>query len=211
MRGGVVFREPIICKNVPRLVPNWTQPIDLLLLDGDQSPEGARSAYDAWAKCLKPGGILVLRNSGAHDYAEGHDGHRRLAVAEVVPGRYEEIRQLGDTMIARKASPRAAATAGGMLLNMGRERPLRVHLYAQCWNDEFMLPYFFRHYDSFVDRYVIFDDYGHHEDIYDRDEGKNTAEFVSAFVSVENLAIVDRLVRTQSFRSMCTSESMSKG
>src|SRR5579862_1366919 len=25
--GGVVFREPIICKNVPRLVPNWTQPI----------------------------------------------------------------------------------------------------------------------------------------------------------------------------------------
>ncbi|MDB2426223.1 isocitrate dehydrogenase (NADP(+)), partial [bacterium] len=25
--GGTVFREPIICENVPRLVPNWTQPI----------------------------------------------------------------------------------------------------------------------------------------------------------------------------------------
>ncbi|WPZ33447.1 NADP-dependent isocitrate dehydrogenase [Thalassobaculum sp. OXR-137] len=25
--GGTVFRQPIICKNVPRLVPNWTQPI----------------------------------------------------------------------------------------------------------------------------------------------------------------------------------------
>ena len=25
--GGTVFREPIICKNVPRLVPNWTEPI----------------------------------------------------------------------------------------------------------------------------------------------------------------------------------------
>ncbi|QFT59918.1 Isocitrate dehydrogenase [NADP] [Sulfitobacter sp. THAF37] len=25
--GGVVFREPIICKNVPRLVPGWTKPI----------------------------------------------------------------------------------------------------------------------------------------------------------------------------------------
>jgi isocitrate dehydrogenase len=24
---GVIFREPIICKNVPRLVPGWTQPI----------------------------------------------------------------------------------------------------------------------------------------------------------------------------------------
>ena len=25
--GGVVFRQPIICKNVPRLVPGWTRPI----------------------------------------------------------------------------------------------------------------------------------------------------------------------------------------
>jgi isocitrate dehydrogenase len=24
--GGVIFREPIICKNVPRLVPGWTKP-----------------------------------------------------------------------------------------------------------------------------------------------------------------------------------------
>ena len=25
--GGVVFRAPIICRNVPRLVPGWTKPI----------------------------------------------------------------------------------------------------------------------------------------------------------------------------------------
>ncbi len=25
--GGVIFREPIICKNVPRLVPGWTRPV----------------------------------------------------------------------------------------------------------------------------------------------------------------------------------------
>ena len=25
--GGVIFRQPIICNNVPRLVPGWTQPI----------------------------------------------------------------------------------------------------------------------------------------------------------------------------------------
>ena len=25
--GGTVFREPIICSNIPRLVPGWTQPI----------------------------------------------------------------------------------------------------------------------------------------------------------------------------------------
>lgn len=25
--GGTVFREPIMCKNIPRLVPGWTKPI----------------------------------------------------------------------------------------------------------------------------------------------------------------------------------------
>ncbi|HTW33342.1 MAG TPA: isocitrate/isopropylmalate family dehydrogenase, partial [Rhizomicrobium sp.] len=25
--GGVIFREPIICRNVPRLVPGWSEPI----------------------------------------------------------------------------------------------------------------------------------------------------------------------------------------
>ncbi|MBI3861863.1 MAG: glycosyltransferase family 2 protein [Planctomycetia bacterium] len=34
-----------------------------------------------------------------------------------------------------------------------------VHLYALCWNEERMLPFFFRHYDSLVDRYLIFDNH----------------------------------------------------
>src|SRR3978361_598225 len=25
--GGVIFREPIVCSNVPRLVPHWNEPI----------------------------------------------------------------------------------------------------------------------------------------------------------------------------------------
>jgi isocitrate dehydrogenase len=25
--GGTVFREPIICKSIPRLVPGWEKPI----------------------------------------------------------------------------------------------------------------------------------------------------------------------------------------
>ncbi len=25
--GGVIFREPIVCKNIPRLVPGWTKPV----------------------------------------------------------------------------------------------------------------------------------------------------------------------------------------
>src|SRR6185503_2039717 len=34
----------------------------------------------------------------------------------------------------------------------------RVHLYATCWNEIRLLGFFFRHYDRFVQRYVIFDD-----------------------------------------------------
>jgi len=33
-----------------------------------------------------------------------------------------------------------------------------LHLYTICWNEEDMLPFFFQHYDSFVDRYIVFDD-----------------------------------------------------
>ncbi len=33
-----------------------------------------------------------------------------------------------------------------------------VHLYTICWNDAHMLPFFFRHYDPWVDRYVLYDD-----------------------------------------------------
>jgi len=35
---------------------------------------------------------------------------------------------------------------------------VKVHLYTKLWNEEEMLPFFFRHYDPLVDRYIIYDD-----------------------------------------------------
>lgn len=35
---------------------------------------------------------------------------------------------------------------------------MAVHLHTICWNDATMLPFFFRHYDPWVDHYVIHDD-----------------------------------------------------
>ena len=40
----------------------------------------------------------------------------------------------------------------------GIHRPI-VHYYAVCWNEEIMLPFMFQHYDHFVDRYTIYDNY----------------------------------------------------
>lgn len=53
--GGTVFREPIICKNIPRLVPGWTKPITIgRHAHGDQvGPRGSR-AWLAWDPHLEP-------------------------------------------------------------------------------------------------------------------------------------------------------------
>jgi hypothetical protein len=34
----------------------------------------------------------------------------------------------------------------------------RIHLYTICWNEEYMLKYFFKYYDQWVQRYIFFDD-----------------------------------------------------
>jgi len=36
--------------------------------------------------------------------------------------------------------------------------PQKIDLYTICWNEEHMLPYFFRYYDQFVNKYIVFDD-----------------------------------------------------
>ena len=42
----------------------WRDPIDMLFLDGDQSPDGVRSAYESWAPFLKAGGIIAVHIHG---------------------------------------------------------------------------------------------------------------------------------------------------
>jgi isocitrate dehydrogenase len=54
---GTVFREPIICKNVPRLVPNWTAPIMIgRHAFGDQ--------YRATDTVIKGKGVLKMSFTG---------------------------------------------------------------------------------------------------------------------------------------------------
>lgn len=37
-----------------------------------------------------------------------------------------------------------------------RRKP-RIHYYTAAWNEELMLPFLFRHYASWVERFVIYD------------------------------------------------------
>ena len=84
------------------IIPSWTQSIDLLFLDGDQSPEGVRSAYEQWSPFLKLGGAIVVHNSGDRHYDPNHDGHRRLVVETIRSPQYENIYCVGSTTFAYK-------------------------------------------------------------------------------------------------------------
>jgi hypothetical protein len=53
-------------------------------------------------------------------------------------------------MSGRRSPPRLARRTR-------RRDKITIHLYALCWNEERMLPYFFRHYDPVVDLYFIAD------------------------------------------------------
>jgi predicted O-methyltransferase YrrM len=84
---------------------NWGAPIDLLFLDGDQSPEGARLSFDVWSPFLKPGGIIALHNSSDHEYADGHDGYRRVVLEKIRPPDYDNVYCVGTTTFATKKVP----------------------------------------------------------------------------------------------------------
>ena len=85
---------------------SWATPIDMLFLDGDHSPKGARSAFEAWYPWLKPGGIIAVHNSSDGEYEPDHDGSRRLVVTEIVPPRFTDIELVTTTTFARKAALR---------------------------------------------------------------------------------------------------------
>lgn len=83
---------------------NWEKSIDLLFLDGDQSPIGARSSYDHWIPFLKCGGIIMIHNSGDRDYDVEHSGYRKLVLDLICEPHYEIMTCVGSTTIARKVS-----------------------------------------------------------------------------------------------------------
>jgi MMP 1-O-methyltransferase len=81
---------------------NWTAPIDLLYLDGDQSRTGAREAYDAWAQFLKPGGVIAVHNSRPENRVPDHDGHRCLVEEKIKAPDYNNVRLVRATTFAIK-------------------------------------------------------------------------------------------------------------
>ena len=85
------------------VVRDWTRPIDLLLLDADYSPEGARAIFEEWIPFLKPGGLLMLPSTKDRAHAPGHDGNRRLVVEKLVPPLFASVHTINELTIAERA------------------------------------------------------------------------------------------------------------
>jgi len=81
---------------------HWHEQIDMLYMDGDQSPAGAGSAYEAWQKWLKPNAIVALHNSDTREYAPTHDGHFQLRRRLERAPNFEWLEQAGTTNFFRK-------------------------------------------------------------------------------------------------------------
>ncbi len=79
--GGTVFREPIICENVPRLVPNWTKPICIgRHAFGDQ--------YKATDLVIKGKGTLTMTFKPENGEAETHEVYEFTGDGGVAMGMY---------------------------------------------------------------------------------------------------------------------------
>ncbi|MCX8253858.1 hypothetical protein RHAL1_00969 [Beijerinckiaceae bacterium RH AL1] len=81
---------------------SWSRPIDLLLLDGDHSPVGARAIFETWSRFLAPGGQIILHNTGERVYAEGHDGNYRVASSDLRQPPFRDLRQIAYTSYATR-------------------------------------------------------------------------------------------------------------
>jgi NADP-dependent isocitrate dehydrogenase len=125
--GGVIFRQPIICRNVPRLVPGWTQPIVV----GRHAYGDQYSATDfrfpgkgtLTLKFVGDDGEVIEREvfqSPGAGVATGHPGSRAIGqVLEGIAGAVElDLDRFGECV-----SPAMRLDERGRLLGQSRDSP----------------------------------------------------------------------------------------
>jgi predicted O-methyltransferase YrrM len=83
------------------IVRTWSEPIDLLFLDGDHAHPAARRTFDEWRPFLKPGAIVAIHNSSRGYRRENHDGSARLGEYVADSPEFEEVSFVDSLTFAR--------------------------------------------------------------------------------------------------------------
>lgn len=89
----------------------WTQPVDLVFIDGDHSEEGCASDWEAWHTFVEPGGAVLF-----HDARAGQPGGRGLpGPTAVVDRMFRGDSTVAGWRITHEADGAVAVTRGAGL------------------------------------------------------------------------------------------------
>jgi predicted O-methyltransferase YrrM len=62
-RGQTIWLE----KFSHEVATGWTEPIDLLVIDGDHSEDGVQRDWNDWSRFVKPGGVVIFHDARLFD------------------------------------------------------------------------------------------------------------------------------------------------
>ena len=83
----------------------WSEPVDLLYIDGDQSYEAVLATYDSWYPFLRAGSVVAVHNSDPNrPRHETHDGSLRLVEEVLRPPDYADVRRVDSITFARRST-----------------------------------------------------------------------------------------------------------
>jgi predicted O-methyltransferase YrrM len=77
----------------------WSEPVDVVFVDGDHSPDGVREDWEVWHPHVRPGGVVAF-----HDAKEPESGPTRV-IAELFPQAGWEITHEVGSMVAVTRDP----------------------------------------------------------------------------------------------------------
>jgi len=99
-RAGVGDWVRVHCARSVDVAAGWSQPVDLLFIDGDQTHAAVVDEYRSWEPHLKIGGIVAVHNTIGDPRPP--DGHRRLMQDTIRPPRYRVVARRDCVTFARK-------------------------------------------------------------------------------------------------------------
>jgi predicted O-methyltransferase YrrM len=107
-RAGLIDQVEVMVMTSADAARAVDGPVELLFVDGDHSPEGARRDADLWLPRVLPGGIVMF-----HDVAtSGYAGPRRTFQRRICwSPQFHRVRRVGSMGIAVRTTRRSSGTA----------------------------------------------------------------------------------------------------
>ena len=95
----------------PTVARHWRTPLSLLFIDGGHGTEPAHADYEAWARGVQPGGLLVIHDVFP-DPADGGRPPYEIYLRALESGAFTEVEVVGSMRALRRDSGEAGALEG---------------------------------------------------------------------------------------------------